>query len=293
MSGGPGRIMIRYALYRILQYLVHVLPLRLSLALACIFSDIKYFFSRVDRASVRKNLITLLPQARDVGPQVREVFRNFAKYLVEFCWMKNYVNETFIRTQCVFHGLEHLDQSLALQRGVLMVTAHLGNWEMGGTVLSRLGYRITAVAMVHPHPAVNAFFDEQRQSQGIDVVPMKQAARSCLKALAANRIVAMIVDRDFSGHGMVMPFLGRQVSIPRGTAILALKTGAPIVPAFFLRRDHGCFEILIHPPILVGAVASGQEIDQAQVRVVMEKYVQAMEQVIRDNPAQWLMMREY
>jgi lauroyl/myristoyl acyltransferase len=293
MRGLTVRGMIRLALYRLLQMLVNILPLSVSFHVADFFADVKFAFSRVDRVSVSNNLKTIVPGEPDVSRLTREVFRHFARYLVEFCWMKRHVGESFIQSRCVFQGMEHMDEAVSLGRGVLMITAHIGNWEMGGAVLSRLGYPVTVVAMRHPHPMVNAFFDEQRIQHGIRVVPMSMAARPCLRALKENHLVAMPVERDFTGHGVSMDFLDRKVSLPKGAAVLSLLSGAPIVPAFFVRRDPGYFDIMMYPCVKVEPLPKGAALDDIVIRSVMKQYIGVIESVIRRYPAQWLMMRDY
>lgn len=285
--------MVRYVLYKIMQFLVNVLPLRVSFAIARVFSDIQYLFSRRDRKSILKNLASIMPGQDNVQRYAREVFRNFARYLIEFFRMGRHFDQAGIIKNCDCDGLDRLEEALDQRKGVLLVTAHIGNWEMGAATLSLLGYPILAVALTHANSRVNSLFDQQRRAKGVEVVPAAAAVRPCLEALKANRIVAIVADRDFTDYGLEMPFLGRQVSLPRGAAILALKTGAPIVPAFFLRRGHNKFQITIKKPIYTDKISVRGAIDDDMLRGVMEKYVREIEMVIKANPGQWLMFREY
>jgi KDO2-lipid IV(A) lauroyltransferase len=283
----------RYLLYKFMQFLVNILPLRVSFALARVFSDTQYFFSRRDRKSVRNNLAGIMPGEDNVQWCAREVFRNFARYLIEFFWMERHFDRAAIVKNCDCDGLDYLKEALDRRKGVLLVTAHIGNWEMGAATLSLLGHPILAVALTHADPMVNNLFDQQRRTKGIEVVPAAAAIRPCLEALRANRIVAIVADRDFTSYGLKMSFLGRQVSLPRGAAILALKTGAPIVPAFFLRKGPNKFQMTVKKPIYTDKIFVRGALDNNVVRGVMEKYVPEIERVIKENPDQWLMFREY
>lgn len=285
--------MIRLIAYKILHFFANKLPLHISFAIADFVTDCKWFFSRIDKVSVAKNLKALMPEERNLQPHVREVFRNFGRYLVEFCWMKQHVNQKFVESNCSCQGLEHLDHALKQNKGAILLTAHIGNWEMGAAVLGVIGYPLTVIALTHPHSKVNDFFNEQRNYKGNNVVPMRHAARSCIKALQDNQLVALIADRDFSGNGLMMSFLGRQVSIPKGAAIMALKTGAPIIPAFFLRRGIGKFNIVFHSPIEVSPLPDVKIIDEVLIKQVMSKYIVEIEKAILADPTQWLMFREY
>lgn len=285
--------MIRFIAYKILHFFANKLPLNISFALSDFVTDCKWFFSRIDRVSVSNNLRALMPEEKNIQPHVREVFRNFGRYLVEFCWMNQHVDQNFVESHCACKGLEYLEQALKQKKGAILLTAHIGNWEMGAAVLSVLGYPLNVIALTHPHPKVNAFFNEQRNYKGNNVVPMRHAARSCIKALEDNQFVALIADRDFSGKGIIMSFLGRQVSIPKGAAIMALKTGAPIIPVFFLRREIGNFDVIFHPLIEVSPLPDVKIIDEVLIKQVMSKYIVEIEKAIRADPTQWLMFREF
>jgi KDO2-lipid IV(A) lauroyltransferase len=111
--------------------------------------------------------------------------------------------------------------------------------------------------------------------------------------LKAGRIVAIVADRDFQNKGVRMPFLGGQASIPLGPAVLSLKSGAPVVPAFFMRESGAMnFHMIIHPPIYPSA--KNQKSDTlVKARAVAKEYINVIESMIQRFPEQWLMFRDY
>ncbi len=227
----------------------------------------------------------------DIRSTAREVFRNFGRYLVEFFRMQRTMDADFLRRGVSFENRGAFEDALALGKGLVVVTAHLGNWELGGAVLSRLGYPMVAIALPHKERPVNDLFNRQREAMGVTVVPVHRASRRCLRALRDRRIVAVVADRDFSANGERMDFLGREVLLPKGAAVFSLRTGAPILPMFFIRERGGRFRVVVGEPVSPSTASSGCEEDR--LREVMAAYKGQLEAAIRRHPDQWLMFREF
>jgi KDO2-lipid IV(A) lauroyltransferase len=288
--------MFKYFVYKIGQFFVNRLPLELSYRLAVFLSDVHYWLSFRDRRAVINNLRVILPEEQDVSHQARQVFRNFGKYLVEFFRMSRDINHNFIKEKVRIQHLERLRQAIERGKGVILLTGHIGNWELGGVVLSLLGYPSVAVALPHKERPVNNLFNEQRESRGLQVVPSSQAIRKCLEALRQNRVVAMLADRDFGEHGEVMDFLGRKALIPKGAAVFSGKTGAAIIPIFLCRETNDTFTLSveepIYPPERFEQDAYGRISREALVPII-KQYANVIERKIRENPSQWMMFRRF
>ena len=124
------------------------------------------------------------------------------------------------------------------------------------------------------------------------VIPMNSAMRKCLEALQENKLIALMVDRDFTMKGEVLDFLGRPTLIPKGPAILSLKTGAPIIPVFIVRQNNERFLLSISEPIFPPQIVDG-EVKKEDLTALMKKYVAVIENAIRRYPTQWLIFREF
>lgn len=260
--------------------------------MAEMISDVHYRFSKIDRSAVRANLQVVLGTP-DVSPlMVREVFRNFGRYLVDFLTATKRLNQDFLKTNVRVSGIEHLHSVLAGNKGGIAVSAHVGNWEMAGAILSLLGYPPLVVALTHQDPRVNAFFNRQRKVFGMTIIPPNIAIRRCLGHLRSNRMVAILAERDFGNHGIVMNFLGRPTMIPRGAAMFAFKTGAPLIPVFLVREEDHIFHISIGKPIVPPPPGQGPIADE-QVKALMAQYLGLIEEQIRRYPTQWLMFRQF
>ena len=284
--------MFKYFLYKIGLFLLHRLPSRFSYKLAAFVSDLQYFFSFRDRLAVKNNLKNIVPSDDKISFLARDVFRNFGRYLIEFFQMKEMADVNFIKNNVRIEGIAHLDKIIAEGKGGIIVTAHIGNWELGAVLLSVLGYPLMAIALPHKERPVNDLFNDQRETKGVTVVPTNGALRQCIKQLRSNRLVALVADRDFSANGIVMDFLGRKMMVPKGPAMFSLKTGAPILPMFLIRTRDGKFDLFCSDPIYPPDRRISKGDDEA-MKGIMGRYMSVIEKMIRAHPSQWLLFREF
>ncbi len=280
-----------YYLYLFGQFITRLLPIRWSYALACFISDLHYLLSKADRQAVEANLKVILKVEQVDPAQVREVFHNFGKYLVDFLTMTKRLTSAYMQTHLEVSAVGHVNTVLQQHKGGIVISAHLGNWEMGAVLLPMMGYPISMIALPHKDPRVNLFFNQQREFFGTQVVPTTVAVRRCMEHLKRNRLVAMLVERDFSQHGLVMDFLGKPTMIPKGAALFSLKTGAPIIPCFFIRKQDDYFDVNFHSPIYPPVVQG--DITEEVLRAYIKQYLVVIEAHIRQYPSQWLMFREF
>jgi lauroyl/myristoyl acyltransferase len=283
--------MFQYFLYKFGLFILNRIPRRWSYALGRSLSDLQFHFTTRDRQAVIHNLQQVLQTKEDVTEQAREVFRNFGRYLIDFFLMYRTVTNEYVQDKVSFVGRENLDKALAGKKGVIILTAHFGNWEMGAAVMARIGHPVVAIALPHKERRVNELFNRQRQNYGVKVVPTHLALRRCLEALRDNRCVAVLGDRDFSNTGEPLPFLGRPTLIPKGAAFFALHTGAAILPSYVLPLGDGRFEVSYEEPIFPAEAPPGEE--KERTVYLMKRFIASIERKIREYPTQWLMFREF
>ncbi|MCX5699085.1 MAG: lysophospholipid acyltransferase family protein [Candidatus Omnitrophica bacterium] len=281
---------VNYYIYRFGQFLALTLPLRLVYFLAAFLAQGYYFFAFGDRRSVKANLRVIFPKItnRQLRKISRMVFRNFAKYLVDFFRFEK-LNRQYIDKNIKLENLRYFDEALAKGKGVVVLTAHLGNWELGGVVIAQLGYPFWVVALPHKNKKVNEFFDAQRNSKGVKVIAMGKAVRSCITAIRNNQMVALVGDRDFTEKGVIVDFFGRPTHFPQGPAALSLMTGASIVPGFMLRNPDDSFTLRIEKPLEFTPTG-----DKAKdLADLIKVYKVIIEDYIRKYPEQWYVFRRF
>jgi lauroyl/myristoyl acyltransferase len=285
--------MARFLLYKIAQFIVNTLPLPWAYGFAGFFSDLQYTFSPEDRRNVRANLKVILNQDTVEEHLVREIFRNFGRYLVDFFRMVRYMDQDFIKKSIKCEGVEYVQEVLKRGKGAIIITAHIGNWELGGVLMSKYGFPILAVALPHKHPWVNSLFNTQREKSGMPVVPPSVAVRRCLEKLRANESIPLVADRDFGPHGLEMEFLGRPTLLPKGPAVLSLKTGAGIIPTFLIRNADGTFTMSFEKPVYAPYIDDQTTVSDEVLRGIINQYIKVIEAKIRQYPSQWLMFRKF
>ncbi len=282
--------MFNYLLYRIGQFIALSLPLNLVYKIAVFISDLHYIFADKDRRRVKENLRTIFPEksAREIRRLRIRMSRNFAKYLVDFFRFEK-LDKEYIAKYIKIENAHYFDQALSRGKGVIVLSAHLGNWELGGVVVALSGYPLWVVALPHKDKRVNDFFNSQRQSKGVNVIPLGKAVRASLNLLKENKMVALAGDRDFTKKGVILDFFGKPTLLPEGPAALALKTGASIVPAFMLRNEDGGFTLKIEKPIEFTATGDKKK-DLLEI-ILLYKII--FEDYIRKYPDQWYIFRRF
>jgi len=275
--------MSRYILYRIAQWLSIGLSPTTCLRLAERLADRHCQRAHQDRAAVQSNLAAILRHTvPEDSPMIGEVFRHFARYLVEFL-SAHHRYSTF-----TIEGTDALVRTMQTSQGGIVLSAHIGNWELGGIAIHRLGFPFTVVVLPHRDSRVNQFFDQQRLRCEVGVIPLgPHAAARCLRLLRSHQWLGILGDREFGQEGLAVPFFGRSSQVPRGPAILSLRTRAPVIPVFFIREGDWRFRFYVEPPIY----PPNGPWQEAHVKHLTQAYVHVIEQYIRQFPTQWLMFQ--
>ena len=277
--------MLEYLVYKMAMTISLYTPLRFAYWVALRVADLHYLFDRKAREAVKKNLRRVLGPSRSermIGYEARWTFRQFGKYLAEFFRFTRF-GARFVEKHVLATGTENIEEALKAGCGAILVTAHIGNWELGASVFVDLGYDVTGVALEHKNIRVDALLNEQRVHRGVEVLPVGGYLRGCYRALKNGKIVALLGDRDVTGAGIKMKFLGKEVTLPRGPARLSVRTGAPIVPVFMLRRPNDSWHTYIEEPIYPDASIDREE----EIKRIMKEYVPIIERYIRWHPSQW------
>ncbi len=281
--------MATIGLYRMGQWCAATLPRGCAYRLAERLADGYRWFVPREARIVQENLRPILgDDPARLRAAAREVFREFGRYLTDFL-SPQHIDRAYVAAHIEVTGLEHVEAALADGRGAIALTAHVGHWELCGRITQALGYAVSAVALPHQDPRVNAFFDEQRTRHGMQVIPMGRAGVACLRVLRQRRLLALLADRDYSHHAAVSTaFFGRPTWIPRGPAVLSVRTGRPVVPVFLLRVAGDRFRLVFEPPIYPSSGA-----DEARIVQLTRQYVAILERHIRAHPTQWFMFQPF
>ena len=273
-----------YWLYRLVAFFIRILPLKGAYWLGLRICDAMFFLNRRGRRAVRDNLRIIfahqgiLPSRQILDGCARKTFQYFGKYLADFIRFRK-LSPAGVRDNISIQGLEHLEAIRASKRGAILLTAHYGNWELGGAFIASMGIPVHAVVRPVASPALERVFQYFRERRGLKVIPLAQAGTGILKALKRGEAVALVGDRDFTGNGHPHSFFGRDVSLPRGAAWFAHRTGVPITMGFATRAPDDSFILRMHPPI--------DPAHEPSEEAIQAKIVAIMEDTIARDPCQW------
>lgn len=212
-----------------------------------------------------------------------ESFEHLGVTLIEFFLRQPRITMEEVEREVRFEGQEHYEAAFARGKGVLLITAHYGNWEMMGPRLSRAGYQVNAVSRTADDPGMERMIEAIRTRCGLRQIPRRQAARQGLAALRRNEILAILLDQNTAEGGVFVPFYGYPASTATGPAVFALKTGAAIVPTFCLREADGTHTMKAWPPIYPQSTGDRN----ADIVRLTAEVTRIIELQIRERPELW------
>ena len=227
----------------------------------------------------------------------RRTFQNYGQYLLDYMVMHRLRLSNKDRWVEKEVGGEHMIEALRGGKGVICITPHLGNWEIGGLLFSFKGGNLNVLTLDEPDQQTKSFREEMRGRKGIkniyihpqDESPM--AILDAVKALRRNEIVAMLGDRIESQKARVFNFFGRPTPFPIGVAILAMATDAPVLPVFVVMEKNRKYRGIIEAPV---SFHSGhRESREEVIQQGMEKLIKIYEDYIGRYPDQWYNFFDY
>jgi KDO2-lipid IV(A) lauroyltransferase len=186
----------------------------------------------------------------------------------------------------LFEGVDQwpvVEQALAKRRGLIFVTGHLGNWELGGAYLAARGVPLDAIARRMKNPLFDRYLTETRSQIGMVVVHDADAVRRTPRSLRENRAVAFLSDQGVLGLASTfVPFFGRPAKTPRGPAVFALRLQVPVVFGAAVRQPSGKYRLVFEP---IEVHDTGDR--DADVDAIVARYTAALERWVRRYPEQY------
>jgi phosphatidylinositol dimannoside acyltransferase len=273
--------------FKIVQALVERLPRPWAYALAVVAARIAWWFSPDARPRLEYNLKIACPELENDSKALRRLswlnFRNHAKAYADLMLLPTARVEA-MRPRLKVQGWEFLEEARALGKGVLVVSCHMGSYEVVAAIWSATLAPVSFFAEELEPRALFEWYRDTRARLGISVLTLDHGGiRKVLEALRDQEMVITAIDRDITGTGHVMPFFGKPAPIPLGPAAIALRTGTPLFPVCVYRLPDDTYMAEGAP--LVHATASGNaRADQVQAT---EQLLRHIERFIQAHPEQW------
>lgn len=278
------------AAFRLLLGLASVLPRRALLGLGTALGRLGHALAgrrrRLARANLRRAFGPELGEA-DVRRITRDCFRHFGRMTMDTLLFPR-LSAAAVGRLVDYRGLEHVRRAYARGRGVLLFSGHFGHWELTAVMQGFLGLPLALVTRPLDNPRLETLLGRLRAVSGNRVIHKRRAVREMLRALAGGAGVAIVIDQDARGEGVFVPFFGRPASTTPTLAMLALRSGAAVVPTFSLPRPDGTYLVVYEPEVEV--VTSGDR--QADVLRLTARCTAIIEAWVRRHPQLWLWMHE-
>ena len=268
--------------FEVASQLIRRMPRPMSRTLATGLGRLGYTFCHTRREVVLQNLEPLVPDPVEREVVCRNCFRNFLRMLHDFCDSAAGGQRRVNALMAERRGFDALTAARARGRGTLLVTGHLGAWEMGGMVLAADGFPLNVVTLQEPTEKLDRWRKEYRRRLGIKTITVgsdKFAFVEIIQALKRNELVAMLVDRPYLRSGVPVNFFGRQTLFSAAAAKIWQHTQAAVIPAFVLQLSPGRYGCYAYPAIDMRPENSLEENSQLMAGV--------FQSIIRESPEQW------
>lgn len=276
---------MQYRLLKIASSLVCLLPHGALLWLGSALGRVYYYAApRQRKRAVAQMMKSLRVAEEEAKALVKASFINIGRNFLEIMYMPNLNRENF--TQYMDVGrMDYMKEALAEGRGVVILTAHIGNWEWLSAALTFSGIPVTAIAKRQPNEQHTRLLNEFREMVGVEVFTRGTTELvGAAKALKKGKTLGFLADQDAGPGGAFIDFLGSEASTPLGPAVFAKRFNSPVVPAFIVRRPGGKHQVIVEPPLYF-ASSGDEERDLYEFTVKMTRIV---ERIIKENPTQWL-----
>lgn len=278
---------LEYFGLKFLEIFICLLPLKAGLFVGRRLGNLTFSVLRIRRKVVKEQIAQVFPgiDFKERTNLAKATYRNLGQMLIEFLRVSK-INQKTLLSFVEMQGVEHLISALKPGRGVVLVSAHLGNWEYVGGAMGKNGLPITIIYKKQTNFLVNQLIEKYRLDLGMQVIPRDHSPGEIIRALKENRIVGFLVDQDAGREGIFVDFLGRPASTPRGPAVLALKTGAQIVLVASIRLDNGKHRAIFEHV----NYEKYNKFSEKNIQQITQLYMTAIEKYIRRYPEQWLWM---
>jgi KDO2-lipid IV(A) lauroyltransferase len=217
----------------------------------------------------------------------RACYTHLGKCLTEFIRLPRLGPEG-IKQIAEFRGAEHITAALAQGKGAILLTGHLGNWEMAGARIAAEGFPVVAIARAQRDSTITDYILKTREATGMKIYHRESAVRASLLALRGNELVGMLMDQNAGDDGVFVDFFGRLASTAAGAAVFALKTEAPVLPTFGYRKPDDRHVITIDAPVPLTRTGDHKQ----DVLENTARYTKVVEEKIRAHPEQWFWLHK-
>jgi Kdo2-lipid IVA lauroyltransferase/acyltransferase len=279
---------LEYCLFLILAGIVRLLGLKISRRLSIIIALIFYYIIPIRKKVTLKNLHKAFPEYSE--NKIKKIafgsYKSFSIALVEILFIPFMTREQ-IENAIYCENVELVKKYYKRNNGLIVLSGHFGNWEyIALSVSAKINVPFHVVVKSQRNPYVDAYLNRGRTRWINKIVPLGASIRKIYSELKAKNVIAMVADQRGPQEGMRVNFFGQQSSIYPGPAMLAIKTGAPVLYGLTIRQPDYSYAVLISEISTENLPAD----EEKRIQEVSQRHMAFLESVIRKHPEQWLWM---
>lgn len=243
-----------------------------------------YAAGRQRRRAVVQMMKSLGISETEAKALIKECFINISRNFLEIMYMPNLNRENFADYMQIDH-IDRFKNALAEGHGVVILTAHIGNWEWLSAALTFSGIPVTAIIKPQPNDQHTRLLNEYREMVGVEVFSRGTTELiGAAKALKKGKTLGFLADQDAGPGGAFIEFLGETASTPLGPAVFSKRFKSPVIPVFIVRKPDGRHKVIIQEALYYEDHGD-EERDLYDLTVKMTRIIEA---IIREYPTQWL-----
>ena len=219
----------------------------------------------------------------DVVELSRKSYEHLGRSSIETALLGSIGRDGLLALAETVEGWELMEEVMARGRGAVLVTGHIGNWELAGAYVAARGVPLDAIARGMANPLFEAWLNHTREEMGMVVVHDSEAVRRTPRSLRAGRAVAFVADQGVRGLASTfVPFFGRPAKTPRGAAVFALRFEVPVLFVVALRKANGRYRIVVERIEVAETGDKDRDVD-----AIVARFTQLLEKWVRLVPAQY------
>ncbi len=284
---------IKYSLLvaaiKVLLQVIRLLPVKVSMRIAAGLGALAFRLLKEERIKTVSNLTIAYGKTKsgaEIAAMAKEVWVNLGKSGAEFAIKLGQDDpEDFFKNLDV-RGNEYLQEAIQRGKGILGLISHMGCWEATALGLPMLGIQAYAIGKRLGNEKLNTLLFESRGKKGVQTLARGSSYKTILRVLKENNLVGILIDQDTEVRGTFVDFYGKPAYTPIGAAMLAMDSGAPVLPIFYLKKPDDSYEFIIEkeiPLVMTGNRRQDMEENTRRFHAVIENY-------IKKYPTQWVWM---
>jgi KDO2-lipid IV(A) lauroyltransferase len=272
--------------FKAISFTLAMMPARVRDSLGVFLGFLWFDVLRIRRKVAVDNVTIAFPE-RPIDERVhiaRKSLHHLGRTLMDYTLFP-FFESSDIPTFFEFEGREHVDEALKKGKGVLFLSLHLGNGDFGTVALSHSGLKIHLISKEFKARWLNELWFGMRRKHGTRFISPEKSSFEILRALRKNEVVVFVLDQ-FMGPpiGVRTRFFGQTTGTAAGLALMAYRTGAPVIPCYTYRKDNGRHVVVFEEPIPI----QDNSLTEQNIIVMTQAYTDKIESIVRQRPEQWM-----